>query len=259
MRRLLLGALVLAACGTSSSRPSSPVTDGGADAGLEAGAEPDPGGYEEPLPECISTSIGIWDDFEEPLDGTSAQFAPAGTTAIGFDPLHHCGAQGIRATVAGGGTTALFVRAVPPPGGAATTTAVSWSFLVSFEPSSSESTFRFAELLLANQRRLVFELVKGSLSLVEKDDLAVDAGAAENVHPNLATLAPNEWQRIDMRLEYATKKATLKIGPPGGTAPTQEQTLVFDLDRVTTEQLGPTAPEAGSVTVHYDRAAVFVE
>lgn len=243
MSRWFVFAALLVACGSSSSSPS-PVADAGMDADTS-----DPGGdFEEPLPECIPTSIGIWDDFEEPLDA-SAQL----TAAIAFDPLHHCGAQGLKATVAAGEARPLFVRSVPAI--ATPTKAVSWSFLVQFALPSSDPTFRFAELLLANDRRLVFEFAKGSLSLVERDD----AAATETMHANLATLALNEWQRIDVRLEYPTKKATLKIGPPGGTAPTQELVLVSELDRVTAEQLGPTPPDAGAVTVHYDRAAVYVE
>lgn len=251
MRLCVLLAVVLSACSTPLEAGVI-AGDGGADAGA-GGAGEEQGMPEEPLAECIPTSIGVWDDFEAPLDGVSARFAPDGTTAIGFDGGHHCGAQGIKATASAGGAPALFVRTVPaiatPP------KAASWSFLVSFELAAPTTKVRFASLVFEGGRRLAFEYAAGSLSLVERDDVA----GTESVHAGLAPLGLGAFQRIDLRLDAATREATLKIGPPGGTAPTQVQKVDLELGRVTSEELGPSPPDAGTVTVRFDRAAVYVE
>jgi hypothetical protein len=256
MRTWQLALLGIVAC--QSSKPAPPTVGFDTDAGIGAGStssSSSSGGEEEqgvpeeePLPECIVTSIGIWDDFEGPAEGT--QLTGSG---IGFDPVHHCGAQGLVATIDSAGQRSVFVRSVPAP--ETPTKAVSWSFLVRFEHAPDVS-FRFAELRLANNRRLIVEFNEGSLFLLEKDD--ADAGT-EIAHALAQNAVLNDWLRVDLRIDYATKKTTYKVGPPAGSAPVQELALTNELDRVTVEELGPTPPSTGRVTVRYDRAAIYVE
>lgn len=255
LRRLALIALV--GCSSSSAAVLVTKLDADAGAGVDAGSgsssssSGDPGDEQgvadEPLPECIATSIGIWDDFEGPSDGSELVSVQGGQ--IAFDPLHHCGAQGLKITGGPGSTeqTSFFNRTVPAIPTA--TKAASWSFLVNFAAVPTEEV-AFAGLTLASNTVLSFEYEAGKLSLVEKD-----AADRKEVHANLATLPRNAWVRIDMRIDYATKLATLKIGEPGGTAPTQELPLVYELGAVTRETLGPNF----KATVHFDRAAVYVE